>query len=205
MQRLSTTVVTVVGGTGDLLERITGAANVRILPTDPDRSAIDRAVDAWSQALRTAVPYSLHDADPLAAVADAWVRWFDQLAPVGELEVAVAETLARWRARSLDLPDYYLAVDPEAWSPTRRHWYLGYLAGWAPMRVVATNGDLLAPIGHLATGRWWPDLDQLLTGIERIVPDQAGLAGRPGGGAEPGGGADSDRASGQLVHLPGHL
>jgi hypothetical protein len=175
MQRLSTTVVAVVGGDSDLLEQVTGAANVRTLRTDPDAPALERAVAAWNQATRITAPYAVNDADPLAAVADAWVRRFDQLGPAGELEVAVAETLARWRARSLDLPDYYLVVDPEDWSTTRRHWYLGYLAGLAPTRVVATSGDLLATIGHLATGRWWPDLDQLLAGIDQVVPDRAGL------------------------------
>jgi hypothetical protein len=216
MQRLSTTVVAVVGGSQEVVAGVKGAANVRTLPTSRDEPALQRAVAAWGQAARVTAPYSVHDADPLAAVAEAWVRRFDELAPAGELEVAVSETLTRWRAGSMDLPDYYLLVDPEGWTPTRRHWYLGYLAGLAPVRVVATHGDLLATIGHLATGRWWPDLDRLLTGIDRIVPDRAGLpelaaaqdragrgqltavkdrAGRPGGGLEDG--------SGQLIHLPG--
>jgi hypothetical protein len=130
---------------------------------------------------RTTAPYTVHDGDPLAAVAGAWARRFDGLGPVGELEVAVSETVARWRARSFDLPDYYLLVDPEEWDATRRHWYLGYLgylAGTAPARVVAGGRDLLGTIGRLATGRWWPDLDQLVAGIDRVVPDRAGLPGR---------------------------
>ncbi len=28
----------------------------------------------------------------------------------------------------VELPDYYLVLDPESWAPTRRHWYLGVLA-----------------------------------------------------------------------------
>jgi hypothetical protein len=33
--------------------------------------------------------------------------------PTGELEVAVAETLQRWRARAIELPDYDLVLNPE--------------------------------------------------------------------------------------------
>lgn len=175
MERAWTTVIAVVGGDADQVARLHGAANVRTVQTEPDASLLDRAVAAWAQVTRTRAPYTVHDADPLAAVTDAWIRRFDGLAPAGELEVAVAETVARWRARSIELPDYYLVVDPEDWDGTRRHWYLGYLAGAAPTRVVAGGADLLGTIGRLATGRWWPDLDRLLEGIDRVVPDRAGL------------------------------
>ena len=178
MQRTSTTVITVVGDVA--ADRWSGAANVRALHPDPDAPALDRAVAAWAQAARETAPYTLHDADPLAAVAEAWIRRYDGTGPAGELEVAVAETVARWRARSLELPDYYLVVDPETWDVTRRHWYLGYLAGAAPVRVVATNGDLLPAISHLATGRWWPDLDDLLAGVDRVVPDRVQASVAPG-------------------------
>ena len=86
--------------------------------------------------MRAHSPYLVHDADPLAAVGDAWVRRYDEQGPIGELEVAVAETLARWRVGSIELPDYYLVLDAEAWGATRRHWYLGVLHGAAPARVV---------------------------------------------------------------------
>ena len=175
MQRTSTTVGAAVGGADDVLARLTGAANVRTLRADPGAPALERASTAWEQATRTTAPYAVHDADPLAAVAEAWIRRFDGLAPGGELEVAVAATLGRWRARSLELPDYYLVIDPEGWDPTRRHWYLGYLAAAAPSRVVAAGSDLLATIGHLGAGRWWPELDRLLDGVDLVVPDRAGL------------------------------
>jgi hypothetical protein len=180
MERTSTTVIAVVAGQHDAaagVARLAGAANVRTLVTDPDAPVLDRAVQAWAQVARTTAPYTVHDADPLAAVAEAWTRRFDGLGPAGELEVAVSETVARWRARSFDLPDYYLLVDPEDFEPTRRHWYLGYLAGAAPARVVAGGRDLLGTIGRLATGRWWPELDQLVAGIDRVVPDRTGLPG----------------------------
>jgi hypothetical protein len=188
MQRTSTTVIAVVGGGTTTLDRLADAANVRTVRADPELPALDRAVAAWGQAARMAAAYTVHDADPLSAVADAWVRLFDGVAPAGELEIAVAETVARWRARSLDLPDYYLLVDPEDWPPTRRHWYLGYLAGAAPARVVATGGDVLSRLGRLATGRWWPELDRILADVDRVVPDRAGLpgGGSPDSGSGPG-------------------
>jgi hypothetical protein len=111
----------------------------------------------------------------LALVADAWVRLFDAEGPAGELEVAVSETVARWRRRAIELPDYYLVIQPEEWAPTRRHFYLGLLASVAPTRVVVTDGNLTAAIAGLGSGRWWPDLDRVLDGIDRQVPDRVGL------------------------------
>jgi hypothetical protein len=108
-------------------------------------------------------------------VADAWVRRYDQQGPPGELELAVSDTLTRWRARTIELPDYYLLLDPASWDPTRRHWFLGLLHRAAPARVVpaATTADQLqARIATLASGRWWPDLDRLLADIDRVVPDR---------------------------------
>jgi hypothetical protein len=47
----------------------------------------------------------------------------------------------------------------------------------APARVVPAAGadDALDRLARLPTGRWWPDLDDLLAGIEHVVPDRAGL------------------------------
>jgi len=109
-----------------------------------------------------------------APVADAWARLFDQQGPVGELEVTVQETLARWRSGAIELPDYYLVLDADSIDPTHRHWYLGFLHRAAPVRVVpvaATAAAVTDTVGHLASGRWWPDLDRLLHGVERVVPD----------------------------------
>jgi len=189
-RRTSTTVIAVVGdahlqsrhGAGDAraaVERLGSAANVVALVPPVDDPPLDRAVAAWHDATRAHSPYFVHDADPLAAVADAWVRLYDEHGPRGELEVAVAETLARWRPGSIELPDYYLALDADTWEPTRRHWYLGVLHAAAPARVVPVTGtDAEAALGHLGAGRWWPDLDELLDGVDRVVPDQVG-AGAP--------------------------
>ena len=174
-QRTSTTVVAVVGaGAADCVERLGQALNVVPVAVDAEDPPLDRAVTAWSEAARAHSPYLVHDADPLAAVADAWVRRFDEEGPVGELEVAVAETVARWRVGSIELPDYYLVVDAETWGATRRHWYLGVLHSKAPARVVPVpDPDAAARmLPRLGAGAWWPDLDDLLGGIERVVTDQ---------------------------------
>ena len=177
-RRTSTTVVAVVGDpetTHACVERLGYAANVVGLVVPPDDPPLDRAVAAWNDATRAHAPYFVHDADPLAAVADAWVRLYDEHGPRGELEVAVSETLARWRPGSIELPDYYLVLDAETWAPTRRHWYLGVLHTAAPARVVpVAAGDAEAALAHLGAGRWWPDLDELLDGIDRVVPDRVG-------------------------------
>jgi hypothetical protein len=188
-RRTTTTVVAVVGDDAAAraaTERLGQAANVGWVVPDPDDAALGRAVAAWSLASRSHAPYFVHDADPLRAVADAWVRHYDEQGPRGELEVAAAETLARWRPGSIELPDYYLALDPASWAPTRRHWYLGVLHDAAPSRVAPAD---LVPaadvIEHLRAGRWWPELDVLLDGIDRIVPDRVGAPGRRGDDQDP--------------------
>ena len=177
MQRVSTTVVALAGERARACaEALAGAANVRTVLPDPDRPPLERSAAAWQAATATHGPFLLHDADPLAAVADAWVRWFDQRGPAGELEVVRAETVARWRAQAIELPDYYLALDAESWDATRRHWFLGVLHRAAPSRVVpvaGTPGEVGGQLAWLASGPWWPALDRLLDGVERVVPDQA--------------------------------
>jgi hypothetical protein len=179
MQRASTTVVTLVGSDTDVaLARLDGQANVRSVSIDPGRPALDRAVEATTAAAAAHIPFLVHDADPLAVVADAWVRRFDESGPVGELEVACSETLARWRSGALELPDYYLVLDPETMPATRRHWYLGVLHAAARHRVVPVPAESVATgLASLSSGPWWPPMDELLTGIDRAVPDRAGLRG----------------------------
>jgi hypothetical protein len=159
------------------MEPLRHKANLAVYQPDASAPALERAVAAWELARRTHTAYFLHDADPLGPVADAWARFFQGSAPVGELEVVISETLARWRARSLELPDYYLLCSLEDWPDDRRHWYLGALAGACAFRVVAASGepDLSSKLPTLPAGRWWPDLDRLLAGVERLPPDQAGL------------------------------
>jgi hypothetical protein len=176
MQRVSTTVIALVGEQARACAKgLEGAANIRVELPDPAAPSLQRAAAAWQAATSTQAPYLVHDADPLALVADAWTRRFDEQGPAGELEVAVAETLARWRARTIELPDYYLVLDAESFAATRRHWYLGVLHRAAPIRVIPVAGatdQVRTRIGRLTSGRWWPDLDRVLADVDRIVPDQ---------------------------------
>ena len=183
MLSVSTTVVAVVAvpaGDGGPLDQVR-ATNVRVLRPATGAAPLERAMTAYDEARHTSTPYLLHDADPLAWVAEAWARRFEERGAAGDLEVAVAETLARWRARSVDLPDYYLVVDPEGFSPVLRHWFLGVLASAAPTRVV-TGRPGTPVVDHLADlrpGPWWPDLDRVLDGIDRVLPEQAGRGSVP--------------------------
>ena len=56
-----------------------------------------------------------------------------------------------------------------------RHWYLGVLHAAGPARVVPVRGRRRRGRRRsrtLSPGRWWPDLDELLADIDRVVPDQ---------------------------------
>jgi hypothetical protein len=176
MQRISTTVIGLIGeGARACAEGLERAPNVRVELPDAAAPPLERAATAWQAATSTRLPYLVHDADPLALVADAWVRRYDEQGPAGELEVAVGETVGRWRARTIELPDYYLLLDPGSWTATRRHWYLGLLHQAAPTRVVPADAaaeTVRATIATLASGRWWPDLDRLLADVDRVVPDR---------------------------------
>lgn len=180
MKRVPTTVVALVGEQATAAARELGeAANVRAVSPEADTDPLDRAVAVWREAAGTHAPYLVHDADPLSAVADAWVAFYDRTGVRGDLEIAIAETLARWRAGSLELPDYYLVLDPEELGDTRRHWFLGHLRDHAPHRVApaaAAPAALRRELGRLRAGRWWPELDRLLADTDRRVPDEVRLA-----------------------------
>jgi hypothetical protein len=91
--------------------------------------------------------------------------------------VAVSETLARARTGALELPDYYLVLDPERLDATRRHFWLGLLHRDASARVAPVDSDpatVLTALGTLTPGRWWSPIGEILAGVEREVPDQIG-------------------------------
>jgi hypothetical protein len=129
-------------------------------------------------------------------VAEAWRARFDPTLTggvPGALEGAVAGFLARARAGSLGLPDHYLALDPEGWDPTLRHFVLGWLAAAAPVRVTPVAGTAVAvtrALPSLATGRWWPEPARLLQGLDRVVPDRAGVES-----------GETSRREGAALHL----
>jgi len=173
VQRSSATVVCVVG---DVDVAALARANVSTLSPPKDLTALERAARATDAAGGVHAPYFVHDADPLELVADAWVRLFEASGPIGELEVAVTETLARVRVQSIELPDYYLVADADAMTPTRRHWYFGVLHEAVPLRVVpvAANGPpIVDALEDLQATRWWPPVPQLLDRIEHRAPDAA--------------------------------
>lgn len=174
MQRSAATVVALVGPGAHELVPSLGRVGVRAVPVDPDLPPLERAAAAQQGTGGAGSAVAVHDADPLAAVADAWVRLFDGSGAAGELEVARGAAVARWRARAVELPDYYVLLDADAWDATRRHWYLGVLSAAAPPRVVPVRGAeaVRAALRRLPAGRWWPPLDRLLADVERQVPDR---------------------------------
>ncbi|GLZ12745.1 hypothetical protein Acsp04_29800 [Actinomadura sp. NBRC 104425] len=177
MRRSSSTVVVVAGEeAGRVVAGLGGLSNVRAVTRG------DRDPEEFADLVRRGeTTYVVHDADPLAEVGDAWVEFFDGVSATGRLEVAIEEALGALRAGRAELPDYYVVLDPEDMPATRRHWWLGVLAGAAPSRVVpapASAARVADALGHLAAGRWWPeDVAAWLRGLPRVVPDRAGLPG----------------------------
>jgi hypothetical protein len=159
---------------GDVDVASLARANVSTLSPPTDLGSLERAMQATEIAGGAHAPYFVHDADPLALVADAWVRLFEGTGPIGEVEVTVAATLARVRAETVELPDYYLVADADAMTPTQRHWYFGVLHDAVPQRVVPVPRDahhIVDALDHLAATRWWPPVAQLLDRIEHRAPD----------------------------------
>lgn len=180
MRRLASTVVVVAGdGAEGVVAGLDGLHNVRAIPRGERTPA-----EVTEIAGRSGATYVVHDADPLADVAEAWTAFFDGTGAVGALEVAIEAALGELRAERVMLPDYYLVLDPETMGETRRHWWFGVLAGAAPARVVPVDDSAAAvteKLGRLAAGRWWPaDLETWLRGLPRVVPDRAGLPGTGG-------------------------
>ncbi|MBA9004792.1 MULTISPECIES: hypothetical protein [Thermomonospora] len=175
MRRLSSTVVVIAGeGAKDVISGLDGLHNVRALARGERTPA-----EFTDHITRTTATYVVHDADPLADVGEAWADFFDGAGVTGTLETVIEQTLADLRAERLLLPDYYVVLDPENMPPTRRHWWLGVLAGAAPARVVPAHASIAQVAGtlaHLSAGRWWPaDLEGWLRALPRVVPDRAGL------------------------------
>lgn len=157
-------------GAAEILARLDGLANVR---------AAALTGSANELIAQSHAAYVVHDADPLADLATAWTEYFDGADTPGTLEVAVETALASLRSGTVLLPDYYIVLDPESLAPTRKHWWLGVLAGVSPSRVIpaaARAGAVRDVLSRLPSGRWWPDPpDEWLRGLPRAVPDLVGL------------------------------
>lgn len=173
--RIHATVVCVVGSrAGHLIDAVGADSNCRAVSPEIDHEPLDRAVAAWREATSAHLPWLLHDADPLAAVADAYRAQFDEHQH-GALDVAIQQTLWRWRAGSLALPDYYVVAEPRQLATTTRHLYLGALHDERPARVqplAADPEELRRRLPRLRATRWWPELDELLERLTHRAPDE---------------------------------
>jgi hypothetical protein len=175
--RPNSTVVIVAGeGAEQVIAGLDGLPNVRAAAVSEQTGVSARELVAQSHAA-----YVVHAADPLADVASAWAGFFDGEDPPGTLEVAVEAALAALHSEHAVLPDYYIILDPESLPETRKHWWLGVLAGASPSRVIpsaASAEDIRHILPRLPSGRWWPEpLDEWLRGLSRVVPDKAGFPG----------------------------
>jgi hypothetical protein len=151
------------------------AANVATVRPDTAAPSLERATTAWQAATRTHTTYLLHDADPLKTVADAWVRRFDVEQPGPP-----ASWRSPWprRCGAGGLAPSSCPTTTWCWTrrPGRRPGATSTSASCtAPSRVVPVVGTperVGAQLGGLGSGRWWPEVDRLLDGIDRVVPDR---------------------------------
>lgn len=194
MRRESSTVVAVVGEFSDgLLAGLTHSPNVSVAraPDDtPGQAPADEAAAghrpgweagalALQEAARRRSTYVIVPDDPLAEVAVAWRAMWElpgesggSGGPAGaaKFEESAAETLAAWRGKRFELPDYYLVVAPPLQAAASPDMYLGPLRAVRPRRVAVAGvadsagqaGQLLDALRSLEHGPWWPPLDELL-------------------------------------------
>lgn len=172
------TVVAVVGAGSDealaTLEGIPGVETLALHGTEPALAA--RRIAAAS------TPWIVHDADPLAHVAAAWVELYEERATLGTLELEVETALAQFGAGEAIMPDYYIVLDPEDAVGTWRHWWCGALGHRAPRRVLPAHaptmpGDMALRriLTSLPASRPWPDPASWLPGLAFDIPDRVGL------------------------------
>src|SRR5215469_12089028 len=146
MRRESSTVVALVGDvTSDLLGSLARSPNVSVAQPSAGPGGLDTAAAAMREAARQRGMYVVVPADPLADVAASWQNMWDLAAGSSgatEFERCAAEALAAWRAKSFELPDYYLVMAPAHGSLTAPDLYLGPLRAARPRRVaVAAVAD----------------------------------------------------------------
>jgi hypothetical protein len=139
---------------------------------------------AMHDAARRRATYVVVPADPLAGVAVAWRAMWDVAAggpaAAAGFEESAADTLAAWRKKRFELPDYYLVIAPPEGTATGPDLYLGPIRAARPHRVavaatvgpddaasasgLASTLSLLDTLRSLPHGPWWPPLDELLDG-----------------------------------------
>ena len=171
----STTLVVVGEETTSAIHALERFSNVRAA-TFSDAS--DDDVSRWSAA--TTTPYVVHDHDPLAHVAAAWVEFFDDQSTFGVLELEIERAVEAAERHAMSVPDYYVVLHPEALPTTWMHWWLGVLAAASPTRVIPwPSGDesLARLLRRLPTGRAWPEIDEWLPSVMGAVPDRVRATG----------------------------
>jgi hypothetical protein len=143
------------------------------------------AAAALRRAAGISAPYVLVAADPLGAAAEAWRdMWAISSGPRGsdEFELRAALALAAWRAGQFELPDYYLvlAEQPPAGDQVVQppDFHLGPLRSVRPNRVTVAAGTepaeqaaaVLAALGTLRHGPWWPPLEEIFAAARGFYP-----------------------------------
>lgn len=199
MRRESSTVVVMVGETGDRsaasLARSPNVSVARSAPrgtatgreedSGPGRPAWETGAAAMREAARRSSTYVIVLDDPLADVASAWTAMWDVSAAqdgpgrAAGFEQRAGEALSAWRDKRFELPDYYLVLalaQPAGQAPDL---YLGPLRAVRPHRVAvapvagspaAEAARLLDTLRSLPHGPWWPPLDELLDAARRFFP-----------------------------------
>jgi hypothetical protein len=189
VRRNPSTVVVLAGQPADqVLAAVGRSLNVVLVRPEPSgpENALAAAAAALRQAAGISAAYVLVAADPLASVADAWqAMWAITGEAHGsdEFELRAAETLASWRAKQFELPDYYLVLADEsapddAAGERRANFYLGPLRAVRPNRVSVAAGAapdaqadaLLSELGSLRHGPWWPSLDEVFRTARGFYP-----------------------------------
>ena len=155
------------------------------VPEPPTPPAWVPGARALHEAARRRATYVVVPNDPLDGVAAAWRAMWDVASGPGAaagFEEQAAETLAAWRSKQFELPDYYLVVPHVEDSDTGPDFYLGPLRAVRPQRVAvagrpgaavapaepAVTAGLLDTLRSLAHGPWWPPLDELLDAARRF-------------------------------------
>jgi hypothetical protein len=198
MRRNASTVVVLPGPVpAEVLAALSRSMNVALIrPEDAagdNGDGIEAASGALRRAGRSTSPYALVPADPLAAVAASWQAMWDVSRPEGpaSFEQEAVTVLTAWRSGRFELPDYYLVL---AAGPAGRggpgqagqagdqlpDFYLGPLRSSRPNRVAfvaATEpaeqaAGVLAALGSLRHGPWWPGLNEVIETARTFYPDR---------------------------------
>jgi hypothetical protein len=168
--------------------------NVSLVRPDDSGDGVEAAAAALRRASGISSPYVLVAADPLAAVAAEWrAMWEVGREPRGgdAFELRAGEALAAWRANRFELPDYYLVLAADAAAGEEPpDFHLGPLRSVRPHRVAAVAAaepaeqaaGVLATLGSLRAGRWWPSLEEVIAAARDFYPGalaESPDAGRP--------------------------